>query len=234
MRFDACARTYDDHASPQHAFAALVAGFIRADPGASILELGAGTGALTHHLVRTMCAKVQATDGSRAMVERGSQKVPEAKWAVLEAFAARLPASDLQASSGLLQWAVDPVSVLRLWGTALTPAGRMVHAFPCLPCLEEWRSLVPEGPVHWRDEAAWRQVFASAGLSVKRAQVWTLRPRFPSALNLVRAMHLSGVTGQVRLGPGRLRQAIRSYDQRFRQAQGVYATWVWMAVEATV
>jgi SAM-dependent methyltransferase len=233
MRFDACAPTYDEHATPQHAFAALVAAFIKTRPQETVLELGAGTGALTRHLVETAGSRVHATDASRAMASRGEASVPQAQWAVLDAFADPLPPGSLQVSSGLLQWADDPATVLGAWRAALARDGRMVHAFPCLPCLGEWRTLVPESPVHWRDQGAWRLVFTGAGLQVRREEVWPLRVVFPSALAMVRALHLSGVTGAPRLGPGRLRQAIRAYDGRFREARGVYATWVWMAIEAT-
>ena len=233
MRFDACAPTYDENATPQHAFAALVAAFIRARSQETILELGAGTGALTRHLVQTAGSRVQATDASRAMAARGEESVPQARWAVLDAFAEPLPPSSLQVSSGLLQWAHDPAAILGAWRAALTPGGSMVHAFPCLPCLGEWRTLVPESPVHWRDEGAWRHLFKGAGLQVRREEVWPLRVVFPSALAMVRALHLSGVTGAPRLGAGRLRQAIRAYDDQFREPRGVYATWVWMAIEAT-
>jgi len=234
MRFDACAHTYDENASPQHAFAALVAEFIQPQPGAPVLELGAGTGALTRRLMASVSANLRATDASRAMVARGREKVPEASWSQLDAFVEVVPQSALQTSSGLLQWANDPTQVLNAWRASLAPGGKMVHAFPCLPCLGEWRSLVPESPVHWRDESAWREIFNRAGLHVSRSQAWVLRPVFPSALALVRSLHLSGVTGRPRIGPGRLRQALRSYDLRFRDPPGVYATWVWMAIEATV
>lgn len=234
MRFDACAHTYDENATPQHTFATLVAQFIQARPGEAILELGAGTGALTRHLVVAPDQRVHATDASRAMAARGEQSVPQARWTVLNAFAESMPPSDLQVSSGLLQWAENPISVLSTWRGALRPGARMVHAFPCLPCLGEWRTLIPDGPVHWRDEKAWLQLFESARLAVRRSHVWPLRVVFPSALEMVRAFHRSGVTGAPRLGAGRLRRAIRLYDGQFREARGVYGTWVWMAIEAAV
>ena len=231
MRFEACAHTYDDHASPQRAFAALVAGFIGASAEEGVLELGAGTGALTRHVVATAAA-VHATDASPAMVGVGQRRVPGAKWAVLDAFHEPLPQSGLQVSSGLLQWAEHPVAVLRNWRAALPRGGRMVHAFPCVPCLAEWRSLVPQSPVQWRDESAWRRVFADAGLRIHRTGTWSLRPSFPSALDMVRGLHLSGVTARPHLNAGQLRHALRRYDQQFHDPQGVFATWVWMAVEA--
>lgn len=231
MRFDACAHSYHDHALPQREFAARVAGFIGLRPGEEVLELGAGTGALTSFL----CAErrnVRATDASQAMVTLGSASVPEAQWFSLDAFQPIIPASALQVSSGLLQWADDPVRVLRRWKAALRPGGRMVHAMPCEPCLREWRALVPESPLPWRDESQWRALFAEAGLRVNRHRLWTRREVLPSALDLLRGFHRTGVTGRPLLGAGRLRQALRLYESQHRTPNGVAATWAWLAIEA--
>ncbi len=232
MRFERCAHTYDEHAAPQRAFAARVMEFIGNRPGEDTLELGAGTGALTAHLCRQAGTRVQASDASPAMVRLGRAAVPAAEWSELDAFRAPPPTARLQVSSGLLQWAQDPVEVLQRWAAALAPGGRMVHAMACEPCLCEWRALVPESPIAWRDEAAWRTIFHQAGLRVTRSQLWIEQPHFPSALDLVRAWHASGVTGRVHHGPGRLRRAMREYDAQHQSAEGVVSTWAWLAIEA--
>jgi SAM-dependent methyltransferase len=252
MRFDVCAHTYDEHAGPQRFFAERVAQFIDAKPAENILELGAGTGALTRLLVGAAnsdsaraCfnhsehaesefgAPILATDASPAMVQFGSTTVPQAQWLVIDAFSQPLPVAALQASSGLLHWAEDPVAMLARWKTSLAPGGRMVHAMPCEPCLTEWRTLVPESPVPWRGEAEWLEIFERAGLRVTRSQSWTHAAVCASALEMVRGFHRTGVTGRVRVGPARLRQALRDYDARQRVSGGVKATWAWLAVEAS-
>lgn len=246
MRFNVCAHTYDQHAGPQRFFAERVARLIGAKPTESILELGAGTGALTQHLIRAPstvaanCARsetvpgvpVLATDASPAMVERGRLGVPQAHWAVLDAFSQPLPVALLQVSSGLLHWASDPAATLVQWKSFLGPGGRMVHAVPCEPCLAEWRALVPESPVPWRSEAEWRSIFEHAGLQVIRSQCWMHSAVCASALEMVRGFHRTGVTGRVRVGPARLRHALREYDAQHCVPGGVQATWAWLAVEA--
>lgn len=231
MKFDARAHSYDEHAVPQRAFAARVADFIQPKQCDRIVELGAGTGALTRHLAR-FHAELIATDLSPRMVALGRAAVPQAQWSVLDAFHAPILPADLQVSSGLLQWAEPPLLVLRRWRQALAPGGRMVHAFPCEPCLSEWRMLVPEGPLRWRTEADWVQIFTQAGLKVLRQEMWTESMLFPNALAMLRSIHESGATGQVHLGTGRLRQALRAYDHAFRAQGGVQASWTWLAIEA--
>jgi len=237
MRFDSCASEYDSHASPQRAFAERVAGFIGDLPGGtlgpSILELGAGTGALTRWLGENPGVRLCATDASPAMVAIGRTRVRKADWKVLDALGNPLFFSDLQVSSGLLQWAPNPVAALRHWTAALRPGGRMIHAFACEPCLQEWRQVAPESPVTWRDESGWLVMFEEAGLLVNRKQVWSERIEFQSSLHLARSLHGSGVTGRPKLSAGKMREALRNYDLQFRSQGGVYSTWAWMAVEAT-
>ena len=251
MRFDVCAHTYDEHAGPQRFFAERVARFIGARQAEKILELGAGTGALTRwlagarssssarlvssidaHAELELCAPILATDASPTMVRRGGIAVPQVQWSVLNAFKQPLPVTALQVSSGLLHWANDPAATLARWKTFLPPGGRMVHAIPCEPCLAEWRAFVPESPVPWRSEAEWLKIFERAGLRVIRSQSWTHAAVCDSALAMVRGFHRTGVTGRVRVGPARLRQALRYYDAIHRVAGGVKATWAWLAVEA--
>jgi SAM-dependent methyltransferase len=212
MRFEERALTYDANALPQRSFASRVAQSLQCSPGDEVLELGAGTGA--------------------TMVALGKTAVPQAHWRVLDAFSESLPPSTIQVSSGLLQWAPDPVRVLQSWKQSLLPGARMVHAFPCQPCLKEWREVLHESPVFWRNEGEWLELFAAAGLRVSQKSLWMDRWFFGSALDMVRAMHRSGVTGRARVGPGALRSALRSYDSLYRSAAGVWATWAWLAVEA--
>jgi SAM-dependent methyltransferase len=232
MRFDVCAHTYDAHAEPQRTFAARVAAFADLRPGETVIEFGAGTGALTRHLCAASTQPVTATDLYPTMVSLGQAATPQARWIQLDAFQDSLPQADLQTSSGLLQWAPDPIRVLQNWKHALAPGGRMVHAFPVEPCLAEWRAIVHESPLKWRDEIAWCDLFSRAALRITRKQTWVEQASFRSSLELVRSLHYSGATSHPRLSAGRLRLAIRTYDAIHRRDNCVIATWAWLAVEA--
>ena len=64
--------------------AALVAAVMRAvgpAPGV-VLELYAGSGNLTRHLVRAGATAVSACDGDPAAISRGARNVPEARWSL--------------------------------------------------------------------------------------------------------------------------------------------------------
>jgi trans-aconitate methyltransferase len=231
MRFEDCALEYDRHAAPQRAFAARVFEFAAIGPGERVVELGAGTGAVTRLLCGIPGAQVCATDVSPTMVQVGRAAVPGASWLVVDAFTGPIPRSSAQVSSGLLQWAPDPVRVLERWAAAVEPGGRMIHAFPCDPCLKEWRGIVAESPLVWRDEREWAGIFERAGLRVRRRCLWTEPHYFESAREMLQSMHGSGVTAGARISWGRLRQAMRVYDATHRTPHGVVATWAWMAFE---
>lgn len=233
MRFDVCADSYDEYARAQQVFARRVARFAQVTAPAAILELGAGTGALTEALCQFQDVTLVAADISAAMMEVGRQRAPGASWIFIDAFREPIPGADLQISSGLLQWAEDPVSVLEKWRKGVRGGGRMIHAFPCEPCLHEWRKLIPESPLRWRTQEEWLEVFRGAALQVKRKEVWTEVCHFDSAITMLRSLHRSGVTGAPQVSTGRLRRALREYENLYRTANGVFASWTWMAVEAT-
>lgn len=230
MKFNERARSYNDHAAPQRRFAEALAAFAPFPRGARVTELGAGTGFLTAALL-AQGVTVQATDGSPEMVAVGKENVPNAQWKVHDAFTEIPPATAL-ASSGLLHWAADPVAVLRHWHKALPKNGRLLLGVPCDPCLFELRDLMGEGPLHWRDEAQWLQLLSHAQFDVTAHGVLTLEEVYPSALDLFRALHGSGVTGDPRMSTGTLRALIRDYDRLHAKGEGVVATWAWLLVDA--
>jgi len=231
MRFDERADSYDLHAAPQKRFAEALAAFAPFRRGARVTELGAGTGFLTAALL-AQGVNVDATDGSPAMVERGRQSVPAANWSVHDAFGPIEQANAL-ASTGLLHWASDPAAVLRHWRTALPEGGRLLLGVPCDPCLHELRDLVGEGPVRWRDESQWLALLQGARFDVRAHGVLESAETYPNALEFLRHLHRSGVTGDPRFSPSELKSLLRDYDRLHACPSGVVATWAWLLVDAT-
>lgn len=232
MRFDERAGSYEEHAAPQKRFAEALAAFAPFKSGSQVTELGAGTGFLTRALL-AQGVSVEATDASPAMLALGQAAAPNAVWKLREAFGPQ-PKAKALASSGLLHWASDPVQVLRHWRAALPNAGRLLLGVPCDPCLNELRDLTGEGPIRWRDEEQWLQVLDHAGFDVRAHGVLESTETYPSAIDLLRALHGSGVTGDPRLSPGDLRALIRDYDRLHRKGDAVVATWAWLLVDAVV
>jgi|LakMenEpi03Aug12_release.lakeMendotaPanAssembly.Ray.scaffolds.fasta_scaffold374245_1 trans-aconitate methyltransferase len=232
MRFDERAGSYEEHAAPQRRFAEALAAFAPFHRGTQVTELGAGTGFLTNALL-AQGVSVEATDASPAMIELGQAAAPTAVWKLREGFGPQ-PKAKAIASSGLLHWSADPGHVLKHWRDALPKSGRLLLGVPCDPCLCELRDLTGEGPIRWRDEAQWLQVLDHAGFDVRAHGVLESTETYPSAIDLMRALHGSGVTGSPRLSPGELRNLIRDYDRLYRKGDAVIATWAWLLVDASV
>ncbi len=231
MRFDAKASSYEAHATPQRRFAEALAAFAPFEAGERVTELGAGTGFLTRALL-AQGAVVDASDNSAAMVEIGRQSAPSATWTVHNGFEDIFPCHNL-ASNGMLQWAPDPGKVLRQWHDAIHHGGRLMLGVPCDPGFWELRGLAGDGPIHWRDEAMWLALLRRAGFKVRAHAVLEHRETYPSAVDFLRTLHESGVTGEPRFNAGTLRALLKDYTRLYGKPDGtVPATWAWLLVDA--
>lgn len=135
--FSRAAATYDAHAGVQARLAGSLVARGRAEFGrngftpGSILELGCGTGFLTHHLRALFpAARLVATDPSAAMLARAREK-PVARPVEYLRLAAEkvklLPERfDLIASSAALQWCADLEPVIAGIADRLAPGGRFL------------------------------------------------------------------------------------------------------------
>ena len=231
MHFNAKASTYEAHATPQRRFAEALAAFAPFESGERVTELGAGTGFLTRALL-AQGAVVDASDGSPAMVEVGKLSAPSATWTVHDGFGEIFPCHNL-ASNGMLQWAPDPGNVLRRWHTSIHHGGRLLLGVPCEPGFCELRALAGEGPIHWRDEAMWIAMIRRAGFKVRGSAVLEHPEIYPSAVDFLRTLHHSGVTGDPHFNAGTLRALLRDYARLYGNPDGsVRATWAWLLVDA--
>ena len=232
MKFNSHAHGYHVHATPQRRFAEALAAFAPFESGERVTELGAGTGFLTRALL-AQGAIVDASDASPAMVEIGKQSAPSATWSVQDAFSYAFPCHNL-ASNGMLQWAPDPGSVLRHWHEVLHEGGRLLLGVPCEPGFRELRSLSGEGPIHWRDEAQWLRLLRREGFTIRASAVFEHVEYYPSAIDFLRQLHESGVTGEPRFSVSELRALLREYNRLFPapENKGVRATWAWLMVDA--
>lgn len=232
MNFNTQAQGYHLHATPQRRFAEALAAFSPFNAGDRVTELGAGTGFLTRALL-SQGAMVDASDASPAMVEIGKQSTPTASWTVANAFTYNTPCHHL-ASNGMLQWAPDPGAVLSLWHACLPSDGRLLLGVLCEPGFRELRSLTGEGPIRWRDEAEWLKLLRRAGFNVRTSAVYEHQEYYPTAIDFLRQLHETGVTGEPRYSASELRSLLREYDRLFPapSGKGVRATWAWLMVEA--
>jgi trans-aconitate methyltransferase len=234
--FDRAAGSYERHAQPQAALATELANWISpAEKKGRALELGAGTGLFTRWML-PWAGTYTATDAAPKMVELGRARCPSAHWKVLDA-----RALDSQEevnwvfACSLLQWMPDPQAVLQNWRNFLTADGKLLLAVLLPGTLGELQSILPEAkPLNWHPAAEWRSMAEAAGFAIEREQTSEQQILHPNSLELLRAVHAMGVAPQHAVGPGRLRVALRIYNEKYATAGGVQSTWRAWLVRAQV
>lgn len=232
--FSRKADTYDTHANVQSDAAHWVAEWLPQDAEDSrCLELGAGTGLFTRHLVKRF-GHVECSDLSPQMLRICQERVPAATCRVRDAW--ETPKSqeswDFLASSSLLQWAPCPDRAMRHWSQLIKPGGRLILGFFANPSLPEMMEVIGgEGPVTWRSPEEWGQTFTSAGLEPVRMEAETRNYSYENAMHFWKSLHGTGATVSRRIAPSAMLRFFREYEALFKNGDGVYATWTFCRVE---
>lgn len=226
--FGRAAAGYETHAPVQTEMASWLAEWLPAERSGPALEIGAGTGLFTAK-AQPWAGGYVASDGSAEMVARGGGRLPGVGWRKL---AAECPGEAGWAwilSSSMLQWASDPVAVLRGWHAALGPGGRVLAGFYVAETLPELRGLLGAGrePLTWRTPWAWRAAFEEAGLRIRRDDVACRKFEYASPRALLRTLHETGAAPHRLVPPARLLTWLRE-----RGDLPMRATWTFFRVEA--
>ncbi len=225
-RFDRAAPRYDAHAEVQRVMAAWLAEWAPHRRAGRALEIGAGTGLFTAHLL-PWSGHLLATDLSPAMVAAGRQRFPQIPWAVREAGEAGSERYDWIFSCSFLQWSTDPDTLLETWRDQLNPGGRVLAGFfvdGALPVLH--RLLGPDAPLPSRGADAWKALFRRAGFRIHAAETRDDVHTYRSALDLFRHLHRIGATAAPRLSASQMKGLLRAYESECRRPEGgVEGTW---------
>jgi len=217
MRFSEKADRYEERAFIQSDLAAWGAKWLGRMGMISgpVLEVGAGTGLFTKHLIKCF-PELVATDVSEAMVALGKERVPEASWCVCDAWSPDDSAWGGMFSASLLQWCQDPCKVFASWKEVLRPGALMLHAFFLDGTLAELRDISSEClAIEFHSAEFWKNHFESSGFEVVDSEVMQTSYRFPSTLDLFRFLHGIGATlGPRKLKPSSLRGIIEACDHK--------------------
>lgn len=229
--------SYDGHAHAQADAAKWLSEWLPATNHLSCLEFGAGTGLFSQYLDGRF-APLCCTDMSAEMLERCQQRLPNISTQVSNAWKApqqTAPTWQLIVSSSLLQWAPDPVEVLRNWKCQLSPGGRILIGLFIDPSLKEMRAVYPQAaPFEWRSFDHWQQSARDAGLHILRSESREQVYHYPSALAFWRSLHDTGTTVSRKTPVGSLRKILRNYEATYRTPKGVPASWTTGRMELSV
>lgn len=198
------------------------------------LELGAGTGLFTRHLDgRT--AKLVVCDHSPQMIAAGRAVLPAVEW--VQADAAQPPARHdgyrWLFSCSLMQWIPDPMRAFRAWKDGSADGARLISGWFIRGTLDDFFAVCPEAsPFVWRDAAEWTDLLAQGGWIVHRQETKKFNRCYPDSVTMLRSIHNVGAVVPRRVGAGKLRGALRRYDQAHQSSEGVRATFEFLRVEA--
>jgi malonyl-CoA O-methyltransferase len=231
--FDRRARDYTRRAKVQRSTAAWLADWLPPRVEGTALELGAGTGLFTRHVVG-VCEKLVATDASPRMVETGYAELPGQSWTVAEA--CQPPAGDTYHwifTSNLVQWLPDPALAFRNWHDVSAPQARMIAGWFIAGTMADWLALCPESaPFRWRESAEWLALLDETGWEVQRSEARTFVVQHASAAAMLRDLHDIGAVVPRRFSAGRLRRALRAYDATHGGSQVFTTPFVFLRLEA--
>lgn len=242
-RFSRAARRYDELARHQAIAAQHLAERLPADADPRhLLELGCGTGLLTRHLVaRCPAAKLTAVDLAPSMLlacrARCLRPTDVAVEADAETYWPPDPV-DAAVSSCAIQWFDDPERWIAATHARLAPGGWLAVVFPIEGTLREFAACAPHGTpmLPMPSAATWRQRFAQAPWRSLDTATETVTLWYPSALDILRALHGIGATcaapGAAALRPGAIRKLAADYEQRFRAPDGIPCTYELLYVVA--
>lgn len=242
-RFSAAAKTYHELAAVQiQAAQRLLELLPSAQPPGKILEIGCGTGVLTSMLARKFpSACIDAVDISSAMISKARVNLNGNKminWIVADARhispAAKYP---LIASSCSLHWIMPLEPVLAKLGAMLDLDGYLAMAIMThgtLAELQESRSrIAPHKPprIAMPLETNVREAVAKSGLAIITEKSETSRHNYSSAKEILRQLHLQGLTGgnypagNSLLTRSEMFQLIDYYNSNYNNNGGVFASY---------
>jgi len=233
MRFGEKASVYDEWATPQRRSADWVAEWIEADcSGLRGIEMGAGTGVFTRWLAKRGFEDFAAVEKSRRMAKEGQKHFPECDWLEGDAWTLRVAPVDRIYSSSLLQWANDPLTVLKNWRRLLTEGGRLLCGIYTSGSLARFQEIDPMfSAFDWRSGSEWATLFSEAGFRVSRNEEQEDSDHFANAREALLSIHEMGAIEEKRWSPGRLRSFLNACDSRY--PKGFDVSWRTLRIEAT-
>lgn len=231
--FGSKSKSYEAHAFVQADAAAWLAEWILPLKCKNCLELGTGTGLLTKHLDGKF-EHLECSDIEPSMVALCQSKFPKLTHTVRDAWAKQPDPGewDIVTASSVLQWANDPQTVMQNWRALLKPDGRIITGLFVSPSLPEMSEVTGgKSPLIWRDPSDWKAIFESAGLRVEHMESKTVRYHYRSAIDFWKSIHGTGASVSRKISPSQMMRFFRDYESKFRDENGIYATWTFYRAE---
>jgi malonyl-CoA O-methyltransferase len=236
-RFDAAAASYDAHSPVQRHAAARLAGLIATaglPPRPRVLEIGCGTGHLTHALTLHLPgARILATDIAPSMVAACQTRLPQHDYAAMDGTRPVVTdAFDLICANLVAQWFADLPAALARLAALLAPGGVLALSLLGDGSFREWRAAhtrlgLSAGALDFPTRAVCASAFPAGNLTLT-GEHHVDRP--DSALGFLRGLRAIGADtaapGHRPLTSAQLRQVMRALgDAPEIVYELLYAVW---------
>ena len=230
--FNRRAAQYEQHAPVQRAAAAWLAEWLPQNIDRPALEMGAGTGLFTRHLVGRS-RRLVAADIAPHMVQKGMEALPDAEWRVADATTPPEGVYCWIFSCSLVQWLPDPLAAFRAWHRTSASGARLLAGWFVRGTMKEFFAACPgASPFIWRDPAEWTELLGRSGWKTSRQETKQFIRHHRDSATMLREIHNAGAVIPRRIGIGRLRQSLRRHDRDHRTERGVSTTFEFLRVEA--
>ncbi len=203
QRFGQSADTYDLVATTQRHVAQRLADFALPliPAGASILEIGCGTGLLSQSIATARPTSLILNDISPEMVAKARQRIDSAApddpialpQLVADAESVEWPSVDAIVSASAVQWFGNPLSFVGKARKALRKGGVVALATYGPATFRELRGGADNA---YPSLAEWRAAFEAEGFSLHVAEEQFEAQTFASRIALLRMVALSGIGGR--------------------------------------
>jgi SAM-dependent methyltransferase len=228
--FNTQLNAYDAHAFIQKEGCGWGADWLEQDLShLEILELGAGTGLFTHHLLSRKAHNLTISDIDALKLKSAERlfTTNDHDIKILNAFQALPKKWDRLYATFLLQWSPNPFETLRFWRSALKPKGRLLVVLPVAPTLASWY-LYFSSPLQWHSDTFWLDAFQRTGWNVLRSECQLKHYQFSSPFQLFKTLHITGTQPAIKKNPIPIRTYLKTIPQSVLNTQ-----WKFMRVEAT-
>jgi trans-aconitate methyltransferase len=153
-------------------YGASLIGMLNPQPGERILDLGCGTGHLTHEIAQTGAIMV-GIDSSAEMIAKARQDYPEIEFRVADAASFHDPEPfDAVFSNAVLHWIKPPEPVAAAISAALKPGGRLVAEFGGKGNVRSITGLVEAHPWYYPSIAEYSTLLERNGLETVTAALF--------------------------------------------------------------
>lgn len=235
MEFDSKAHRYTEHAQVQDELATWAAKQLPPlDLKQKALELGAGTGLFTKHLVNKH-RDFEASDISAQMLKIGRQAIPHINWKQRNAWSLKDGQWDIIYSASLLQWAPNPDKIIQHWKSHLNAQGRIIVCLFVKPTLPELESVSHNNklPIRWLSPQDWATCFEKQGFTLNALNSKKRRFNYADSRHFLRSLHQTGAITPQKTSYSTMKQLLKHYQSRFQtHNKHVYATWTFCFIDA--